>query len=123
LGLGTGVTVGATGAVVGALAGVGVAPPADSVGGTIVWTGGAGGGTPVNTKMLPSTIPAATIAFKAKEAYQRQSRFPRLGFDRLVMPTLRIIERDYTISGQAVKYSGTLVRLDEGMNLSYNPGT
>lgn len=122
LGLGAGVGVGAAGPVVGALAGVGLAVPADSVGGTIVGTRGADC-TPVNTMTLPSTIEAATNAFKANDAYQRQSRFSRFGFDLLDMPLLQIIGRDYTISGHAVKYPGTLERLDDEMNLFYNPGT
>ncbi len=119
-GLGAGVAVGAAGAAVGALAGVGVAPPTDSVGGTMVGMGGAGRGAPVNKNMVPSTMLAATTAFKAKEAYQRQSRFSCLGFDRLVIPILQRIGRDYTITEQAVKYPGTLERLDEGVNLFYN---
>ncbi len=73
--------VDAPGALEGAPAGADVGPAAgvlslaDTVGGTMVGTGAAGRGAPVNKKMVPSTMLAATAAFKAKEAYQRQSRF------------------------------------------------
>ncbi len=73
LALGVGVGAGALAGAVGVGATTGAAGPTVGVGGTM----GACCAIepPVNRNTVPSTMLKATAAFKAKEAYQRQSRF------------------------------------------------